>query len=354
MPTGTHDLAWLRANRLPIREYGLDNLQEVLERDLAIHNAQMNDAMSLLAEITTDKERVTGGNSTTAMFKIDERGRARTQRVKQGVTVGFPLERVQHALGWTADWLRNATTFDIAEGQVAARKAHRLALMADIKRAFFIPTNYTFTDYMTKQNVDLGVKRLVNADSMPIPTGVDGQSFDAATHTHYLARVGGSLAASDVTALINTVMEHGHSESVKIFINVLDETTWRALSGFMAYQDPRIERVTDGSLGQRLDITRTNNRPIGVIGAAEVWVKPWAIQNYAVCTDINGPKPLAMRESTIGPRGLYLESTILIAPLQAEYANADYGLGVWNRTNGAVLYYGGTSYTAPTITTPRE
>jgi hypothetical protein len=29
---------------------------------------------------------------------------------------------------------------------------------------------------------------------------------------------------------------------------------------------------------------------------------------------------------------------------------AEFGVGVWTRTNGAMLYFGGTSYTDPTIT----
>jgi hypothetical protein len=37
-------------------------------------------------------------------------------------------------------------------------------------------------------------------------------------------------------------------------------------------------------------------------------------------------------------------------PLRAQTLEAEFGVGVWTRTNGAVLYVGGTSYVIPTIT----
>ena len=114
--------------------------------------------------------------------------------------------------------------------------------------------------------------------------------------------------------------------------------------------DPRITyRVTD-TPGVTLDISRTDNRAIGVIGSAELWVKPWIPANYALAWDANGPKPLAFRQrAQTGLQGLRIAATNSNYPLTAQYMEAEFGMGVWTRTNGAVLYFGGTSYTDPTL-----
>ncbi len=36
-------------------------------------------------------------------------------------------------------------------------------------------------------------------------------------------------------------------------------------------------------------------------------------------------------------------------PLQAQHMESEFGVAVWNRTNGGVLYFAGASYVDPTI-----
>jgi hypothetical protein len=284
------------------------------------------------------------------MYEVDEYGRAPTQVAKPGATVGIPLKLFQYAIGWTQKWLDTKTPADMAIATQAAERAHLRMLSREIKRAFMLSSNYTWNDFLVDK-VDLSVKRLVNADSAAIPEGPNGETFDGATHTHYNARAGGSLAASDVTAQLDDLVEHGHGQRPMLAISKTDEATFRALTGFSGYADPRlVYRATD-TPGQTLDLTRVDNRAIGIFGPAEVWVKPWMPANYAWAWDAGSPKPLVIRQrSGTGQPGLQIAAENKAYPLLAQYMEAEFGVAVWNRTNGVVLFFGNSSYADPTIT----
>lgn len=351
MTTGTNDISVLLAARnQSVAQYGLTNIQPILAAELQAHNQIVMMLLSDLAEFTTDRQRKYGVSVQGDMYEVDEYGRAPSQLAKPSDTVAFPLKLFQYTIGWTQKWMDLKTPADMAIATQAAERAHLRMITRELKRAFMLSSNYTFNDFLV-DTVDLAVKRLVNADSASIPEGPNNEVFNGATHTHYLARVGGSLAASDVTSLINTVIEHGYGRSVKLAISTTDEATFRGLSGFSAYPDPRIVyRVTD-TPGTTLDISRLNNRAIGIFGGAEIWVKSWMPANYAFVWDAGGPPPLAFRQrENASVQGLRIASTNSAYPLYAQYMEAEFGVGVWTRTNGAMLYFGGTSYTDPTIT----
>jgi hypothetical protein len=199
--------------------------------------------------------------------------------------------------------------------------------------------------------VSLAVKAFLNADSAAIPNGPNGESFDGATHTHYVARVG-ALAASDVTAAIETVIEHHNTGQAMLYINRAQEAAIRAMTAnFSPYTDVRVipastAQVANGSLIQ----TNLYNRAIGIFDGAEVWVKPWIPANYMFAFVMGAPKPLVLRERNAGSSGLQIAAEDEAYPLRARTVEAEFGVGVWTRTNGVALYVGGTSYVTPTIT----
>lgn len=350
MPTGTHDINTLKAARFQsVAEFGVDTVNQILAADIAAHNLIVTELVGDLCEITTDRQRIYGTSANGDMQEVDEYGRAPSAKQTTGSTVGFPLKLFQYNLGWTSKWLQTRTPADAAEAVQHAQKAHLRVLTRDIKRAIFNATNYTHRDHLV-DNVDLAVKRFVNADSAAIPDGPNGETFDAATHTHYNAAA--SLAAADLTALIEDVVEHGHGGKVIVAINRSNEAAVRALTGFTAYIDPRLVMGTQANQpGEKLDITRLDNRAIGLFGAAEVWVKPWAIANYAVCYDAGAAqKPLAFRQrSQVALQGLRIAAEESLHPLTAQFMEAEFGVGVWTRTNGAVLYFASGTYSSPTI-----
>jgi hypothetical protein len=352
--TGTFDMASLLAQRfVSAAKFGLNTIADVLAADRATHNSIVRDMVSSFIDVTTDALRVSGSSVTGRMIRADEYTRAPTQRDLPGQTVGFPMDRYQFALGWTSEWLKRKTPADLAIAQQQAQIAELLALRGAIQNAIYTPTNSTFVDYLVN-NVSLPVKAFYNADGFLIPDGPNGQTFNGATHTHYTAAA--SLLAANITALVATVQEHNFRAKPVIVISTTDEAAFRALTGFTAYVDSRLTLGMPTTLlpADRLDVFLLDNRAIGIFGAAEVWVKPWAIAGYAFAYDAGSQlRALAYRQEVDGDlQGLRLKETLDIAPLHAEYMETIFGIGVWNRGNGAVHQFTNATYVAPTVTFP--
>lgn len=352
--TGSYDISSLLAVRFQsAAAFGLSTIQQVLEADIAAHNMLVQQMLAELCELTTDAQRIYGTSADGEMIEVDEFGRAPTQRSLPGATCGFPLRLFQYNLGWTKKWLSTHTPYDMAIAVQGGEQAHLRAIQREIKRAIFLSSNYTWNDYLVNK-VDLGVKRLLNADGAKIPNGPNGETYAGASHTHYTAEA--SLTAANLTASINTTIEHGHGGGVKTAIARADEATVRALTGFVGYLDARVIAATNAQSATpnlTLDVSRLDNRPIGVFAGSEIWVKPWAIQNYAFTWDAASPnKTLAFRQRDGNAlQGLQIAAEWDDHPLYAQFMEAEFGVGVWTRTNGSVHYFGGGSYTDPTITT---
>lgn len=347
--TGTLDISSLKAARFQsAAEFGFDTIERVLQADVAAHNVIVNDMMADMCEVTTDRQRLYGTSADGEMIEVDEYGRGPTQKPQTGATVGFPLKLFQFPIGWTEKWLQTHTPADVAMAFEGAQQAHLRAIQRELKKAIYLSSNYTHRDHLV-DNVDLAIKRFVNADSQNIPNGPNGEAFDGASHTHYVGEA--SLTAAFLKAIINDVIEHGHGGAVKVAINKADETAVRALTGFVPYPDPRIIYRNSDTPGQTLDISRLDNRAIGIFEGAEIWVKSWAIANYVYVWDSASPnKPLAFRQrANESMQGLRIAATNSSYPLYAQFMEAEYGIGVWTRTNGAVLYFANATYADPTI-----
>jgi hypothetical protein len=351
--TGTHDISDLIAARFQsAASFGLDTIQQVLAADIAAHNQIVNEMVGEMCELSVDRQRIYGTSASGDMVEVDEYGAAPTQKARTGATVGFPLKLFQFNIGWTAKWMQTKTPADMAASTQAAEKAHLREIQRQIKKALYLSANYTHLDHLV-DNVSLSVKRLLNADSSEIPEGPNGETYDGSTHSHY--NFNATLTAAALEANINDVIEHGHGSSVKIAINKADESAVRALSGFVAYPDPRMIVPVYSATGvpaMKLDISRLDNRAIGVFAGAEVVVKPWAISLYPFAWDAGGSqKPLVYRQrDSAAIQGLRIASENDDYPLYSRFMEAEFGIGVWTRTNGAVLFTNnGGAYVDPTI-----
>lgn len=354
MPTGTLTVADLRANRFQsAAAFGLTTIAEVLNADLAAYNRVLDEMLSDFAAMTTDLQRVYGASSSGEMYEADEFDRGLSVKTAGGTTVGFPLKKFVVDIGWTSDYSHIATPADYAEAMLAAQARHTRAVRRELQRAIFGSANYTWTEKYVPPLIDLAVKRFVNADSAGIPLGPNGESFTASTHTHYDFIDSATPTAAGLLALIADVVEHGHGGQIRVNINSAAEAAVRALTGFVPYADPRIVYRTADTPGQTLDISRIDNRPIGIFGAAEVWVRSWVPAGYVFAYDAAGElKPVAYRVHPSSQlRGLRVAAELDDYPLYARVMDSYFGFGVWNRTNGAVLYYAGgaVAYVVPTF-----
>jgi hypothetical protein len=330
--------------------FGEDRAYEAVSLALDAHNRILDDIAGNLVESTADRLRRTGANDTMTAEDLDEYGVPAPQKMSAGANVGFPLRRHGNALQWTRDWFDTKTPAELAGQIEAMMDADTRAVMRDIKRAIFVATNYTFTDRLIDA-VDLPVKRLANADSHPIPPGPDGEAFTASSHTHYIARVS-TLAASDITAVINTVREHFATGMIELDINAAQEAAIRGFtSNFVPYYDGRLivaDSVTRGAAS--LDVVNTYDRAIGIFDTAEVHVKPWVPANYILARLVSRPVLAARSRTGNGLGALELVADFEQYPLRSRMWRRDLGFGVQDRVAAAVLYIGGTSYVSPTIT----
>lgn len=350
--TGTFDISsLLLVKHQSVVEYGEDTIARVLQADINAHNLVVSDMLGTLAQDTTDRQDLSGTSIGGEFVEIDEYGRVATQKEIPGTPVAYPMRKYGYGVGWTRDWLKQATPADLALRVQQIKKADLKNIRRQIQLSLFHATNYTFVDYLIDR-YPLGVKRLANADGAEIPEGPYGEAFDGSTHTHYMARAS-TLAASDIDAVILNVTEHALTSKVVLVINQSNVAAIDALAGFTPLTGPYVNpgSASDTTV-RRLDVTRSDNRLVGYWnGAYEVWTKPWAVANYVLAYDAaSAVKPLKRRQRVQpGLRGLRLVADIDLYPLKAEYMEREFGFGVWNRTAAAILYIGGTTWTDPVI-----
>jgi hypothetical protein len=348
LKTGALDIAALQAaTNVSAIEFGQENIAQVLAADNAAFSAVVADMLSDLAETTSERQRLVGNSLGGNAVEVDEYGNGPTQKDVPGYFVGFPLRRIQFPIGWTNQFLKNATPADLAVRNNIAQGAHLRRARYELQRAIYTPTNSTFVDHLVDK-ASLPVKAMINADSTAMANGPNGETFDGSTHTHYDGA--SSLTAAGITALINDVAEHRNGATVRVCINIADVAAFSVLSGFVPFQAPYVNLNTAANQpSERLDITKLDNRQIGWFGAAEVWTKPWAVANYAVAYDYSAPaKPFVRRVET-NDRGMHIAATFESHPLVAEFVEWFHGFGAWNRTALAVLKFNNSTYSAPTL-----
>lgn len=350
--TGTYGVQELiEARFTTLAEFGFNRIGEILRQDLAAYNATTSEMLADLARTSTDRQGINGSSTSVEGREIDEYGSGRTKVDRPGSTVAFPLRRFAYPTGWTSRFMRNATVNDVLITMQQVQQAFVRDLRKHMKQAMYVSSNFTWTD-LNVDNLALGqVKRFLNADGDPIPNSPqDGASFDGSTHTHYIANA--TLDVASANALIDTVAEHSVEADIQVNINRADVATWTALTGFVQAILPQVAapiRGTDATV--RLDRAVTSNRYIGSFGSSDVWVKPWAIANYALAYDRNAPVPLVYRvdEGPGSVQGLQLVQDFMLNPITVNFWEALFGFGVETRTNGAVLQFDNGTYVDPTI-----
>lgn len=358
MPYGTlTTLDTLATTQATIAKIGEDQAFAAVEAARAIHNQLLMNTLADLVEDTTDRQRRYGGADNSDFDTVDQMGRADASKLAEGQNVGFPLRKSMRTLQWNREYFENVTGVEFA-GQVNgildadARNVYR-----SIRRAIFNPTNVNFTDVLV-DNVVLPIKAFVNADSLDLPVAQDGTFFNSATHTHFLASASANNPTqAEVDALLNTVREHYTGGMLMLEINIAQQSMFQTggicAAGFAPYQDVRVIPATTGAVARGVDLDTINmyNRAIGVYNGAEVWVKPRIPAGYLFAWVKGQPKPLVFRRPERNPaRGdLRMVADNETYPLRAQSWERNFGLSVWNRTNGAVLDTTHTTYTAPAI-----
>lgn len=343
-----------------VLDYGEDRLYEHIRDYVEVHNRLVADMGADFVEPTTQRVNRLGADAVTMeMIEVDEYGTADTQKVAvTGYDIGWPLRAYQVAVGWTRRYFETKTPADIAKDMVGVVDADINNYRRQILRALYRATNYNFIDRLT-DSVTLPVKALINADGSPIPMDSFGNTFDGSTHTHLVGRAGGSVAASDITALVDNLVEHELGGVVRLYINRAQEATVRGFTAnFDTFQAPMITpgpgSTADVVQGGRVeDLYAIDDRPIGIWdGFVEVWTKPWIPASYITAAVVGGRGGNVIRRRQRGMQNfgnLQLLFQDENHPMRGQWWEREFGMGVWNRFAAAHLYIGGTSYVQPTI-----
>lgn len=360
MATGTHTVADLLENRTAadrrVADFGVENLIQPIQDALAAHNAAVTETSRELMVESEERQETYGADVGGDMTEVDEFSRTPTQKGVRKGKVAYPFRRYEYAVGWTNEYFLRATVRDMLEKELGARQRHLTRLRSEIRKAIFSPVNLVVLDRLRGDDLELTVRRLLNADNEPIPSNDAGVSFAADTHTHYTATtsVSGTGLETALKALIDNVAEHDHVEGMRLNIARENEAVVRALPGFLAYVEQGIIAGTAEDRAQGVAPMRLNNRPIGRFHGAEVWTRTWVPADYYhAYASADRRKPLVMRVDPLQQlRGLRIASEIHLYPLHAQYYEARFGIGVRNRTNGAVLWAdagSGGVYSPPTL-----
>jgi hypothetical protein len=346
----------LATNIQTIAAIGEDTAWDAIAEALAAHNDIIADMVADLVEVTVDRERVYGTAMQFGMDELDEFGTPDAQKGLPGVLVGFPLRLFGSALQWTRTYFLNVTGRELA-GQVdGLMDGDALNVIRQVKLATYRPTNYTFKDRLVNPllQIPLPVKALVNADGAGLPVGPNGETFDGATHNHYLGTAGGSFVESDLAAALAHLLEHTNRGTARINIAAAQEAVIGGFANFNRSGDMGVVYGANVTRGEgTVDPIRIYNRRIGYYKGAEVWVKPWAVPGYVHLYLMGAPRPLCWRNPSYAgdarPAPFELVFEDEEHPLRARAYERRFGIGTWNRTNGVVLDTAHGSYVAPTL-----
>jgi len=355
MAYGTHGVLdqLLLIRNQTAAEYGEERLAEDFQNWLAAQNLLIEQMTADLVEFTEVRLTTYGTGARMEMIKADEYTRADAQKaVPTPTDIGFPLEPFQISLQWTRKFLQVSTVADLATAANAVAEADARNVRREIQRALFNPVNnLTYKDRMI-DNATLPIRRLYNADGSPIPEDEFSNTFNGATHTHYLGTA--ALVAADVEAATATVIEHGVSGQVRIYINRAQEAAITGFANFTAYTQPLIMpgggSTANQAVGGPVEPFSLYNRAIGVWnGAIEVWVKPWIPATYLLVIDIDPIRKVLRfrRRLATGNGELQLVAQDERYPLRADTSEREFGISVWGRDQAAVLRTNNATYAAP-------
>lgn len=344
-----------QGNVQTIAQFSEDQLREHVDRSLAIHNEALREAVADFAIVTGERQLPYGLGDDMEMQELDQMGSPDVQKTVPAGALGLPLRFYGIAVQWNRHYILNTSVGELLARLDAAASADVRNVTRQVRRALFRPTNLLGYFDILQSKITYDVRALLNGDGQPIPIGPNAEIF-ATGHTHYLATT--TFTEAGLAAVLDTVLEHGVSGGMAIYINRAQEAAIRAFGGFTRYEDVRINpSANDRTAVGALDVTNPNDRAIGLFNGAEVWNKPWVPANYQLVFDRGAvtDKPLGVRtrsgalggDAYAGGFGIIYEDDD--HPLRAQALGREFGVGVVRRHKAAINFSGAATYTAPAI-----
>jgi hypothetical protein len=275
----------------------------------------------------------------------------RTERVPRG----FYLEHWDIGIGFTQEFLDDATDAEIQANRVLVEEAYWNRQRTNVLELLMLSTN--FTD--AKEGIN--VKRLYNGDG-EVPPEYDIYSFDGA-HSHYLTSAGAALVQTDLEALELELLHHGYGDNaaggaggeILVFASRDLVAKIRGFANFIPAETSQVAEILPDSgfiVGNRASgagwsIEGTLNRMAIIESTA---IPAGYLVGMATGGALSPNNPVGIRRhSNASARGLRLNPGRSDYPLMDSFYDAYIGGGVMHRGAAAVMQETAGAYTDPTF-----
>lgn len=348
--TGTYNLTDLEGiSNVNVIQFGLDNTLDAITGEYEAHNAVLQLALNEFVVRTIDPESAWGGGSQGDFQEVGDFGTGATQKATTPDRIGTPLNKYAFPVAWTQDYLYETTPAALAAIAKNVMTRDVVRYRVEMARAMFKPTNYVKMDRYGTQ-LAITIKPFVNADGATIPMGPNGQVFDGATHTHYMASA--TLTTTIADAAIQNLLEHGHGAGVRILVNQANVAAWTVLTGWTTILPATIIAPNNVQIGQgALDIGRVSDRLEGYYRGYPVYSRTYVPAGYffvhAVGDNRKSMRLRVPRQTQL--QGLRLESSEKVHPIYVQHHENRYGFSANERTNGVAVFTAGGAYVEPII-----
>ena len=273
----------------------------------------------------------------------------RTERVARA----YYLDHWDIGIGFTQEFLDDATTVEIQANRLLVEEAYRSRERANVFELLMRESNFT------DPKEGLSVKRLYNGDG-EIPPDYDIYTFDG-NHTHYLTTAGAAFVEADLTSMEDDLISHGYGDNavggaggeILCFLPRDLMAKARAFTNFIPAATSQIAEILPNSG------VIVGNRPTGAGWRIEGTVNRTAlIESTAIPAGnavgmvtgglLNPGNPLALRlHSNPSARGLRLNQGRNDYPLVDSFYDAYMGGGVKHRGAAIIMQETAGSYVDP-------
>ncbi len=331
----------------------LETLWDDFRQRLTVFNRMHTLVESRLAAPTTRVFEKVAIPRRARMEQASEFGQPKLIRTER-VSRGYPLVHYDIGVGFTQEFLDEATTQEVTALADLAEEAWNRRRRQTIYEAIFGNTNYTDKD-------GYAVKRLYNADGEVPPEYED--FVHTGSHSHYLWTAAATLAAGDLNTMESHLLHHGYGDDAlggtggTLWLHVPRAvmTTIRGFTNFIAAQSSAIAVVRDGEV-------IGGNQPTGpgVQGYHNRWtivedpsIPAGYLLGYVSGGEFNVNNPVRVRShQNPSARGLRLNPGRNDYPLQDSFYDGYVGAGIAHRGAAVVMYIdsgSGGAYVAPTF-----
>lgn len=301
----------------------------------------------LIGDFTDQPEVEYRVGTSTAAERHTEYSRPDAQRAEVAGHM-LPLVAWDYGLGWTWDYLRDARSThleaDIAAGVQAMRDRWRLQILTRLLQR---GDDSGAANKLGSGGLSPGFATDAGSTGVDfVPPTYGGTSFTSA-HEHYVGIAGGAFTADVFTDAAAELMEHGHLGPYEFIIGGSDSATVQGLTGFAPVPE-RLVRYGDATTMANFNQEEAQGMySIGAIKEFRVWVVPGLPQYYGFGWKsygrLNPRNPLRVRlhKGETAPRVQAFPDPTNGSPthpLQFAQLFTEFGVGVYDRTNGTPRY----------------